>query len=259
MDRRAFLVGCVSVLATPLVAESQERKAAKIGFLLGGTLSTPSVQIEPFRETLREKGWIEGQNLTLEYRSAEGHYERLQTLVRELVVGGVDVIVTDGTPQTRATIEVTRTIPVVMATTGDPVASGLISSLAHPGGNLTGASYFLPEINVKRLELLKEADPHIARVAVVYNALNAVDEHAVIAIETVAKHLKRRIKRLAVHVTGEYEVVFPIVTRQSVDAVPLVEDALIHSYALRIVDVALTGRGPTVSGLSSLAEAGGLL
>ena len=136
MDRRAFLVGCASVLATPFVAEAQERKAAKIGVLLGATLSTPSVQIEPFKQTLREKGWIEGQNLTLEYRSADGHYERPQALARELVVRGVDVIVADGTPQTRASIEVTKTIPVVMATTGDPVASGLVSSLAHPGGNL---------------------------------------------------------------------------------------------------------------------------
>jgi len=216
IDRRTFLVGWASVLATPFVAETQERKAAKIGFLLGGTLSTPSVQIEPFKQTLHEKGWIEGKNLTLEYRPAEGHYERLPALVRELVVGGVDVIVTDGTPQTRATIEVTKTIPVVMATTGDPVASGLVSSLAHPGGNLTGASFFLPEINVKRLELLKEAAPHIARVAVVYNALNAADERAVVDIETVAKTLKLRIQRLAVHAPADFDAMFPLLTRQRV-------------------------------------------
>jgi putative tryptophan/tyrosine transport system substrate-binding protein len=213
MDRRTFLAGCVSLLATPFAAETQEPKTAKIGFLLGGTLSTPSVQIEPFKQTLRERGWVEGQNLTLEYRPAEGHYERLPALVRELVVRGVDVIVTDGTPQTRATIGVTKAIPVVMATTGDPMASGLVSSLAHPGGNLTGASYFLPEINAKRLELLKEAAPLIARVAVVYNPLNSVHEPAVVAIEAVAKTLKLRIQRLEVRAPTDFDAVFPVMTR----------------------------------------------
>ena len=163
------LIGLAVVLALSLTLvsvdatgqQAQAPKPAKIGFLLGGTLSTPSVEIKPFKQTLREKGWIEGQNLTLEYQSAKGHYELLLALARELVVDGVDVIVTDGTPQTRATIEVTKRIPVVMATTGDPVSTGLVSSLAHPGGNLTGASFFLPEINAKRLELLKEAAPHV--------------------------------------------------------------------------------------------------
>ena len=243
----------------PFVAETQERKAATIGFLLGGTSSTPSVQIESFKQTLREKGWIEGQNLTLEYRAAEGHYERLQGLARELVARGVDVIVTDGTPQTRASIEVSRTIPVVMATTGDPVASGLVSSLAHPGGNLTGASYFLPEINVKRLELLKEAAPYIARVAVIYNGLNAIDERAVAEVEAVATTLKLRIQRLAVNAPTDFDAVFPVLTRQKVDAVTIVEDALIHSHALRVVDVALKGRVPTLVGLSSLVEGGAFM
>jgi putative ABC transport system substrate-binding protein len=187
--------------------QAQGPKAAKIGFLLGGTLSTPSVQIEPFKQTLRENGWIEGQNLTLEYRPAEGHYERLPALAREFVARGVDVIVTDGTPQTRAAVWATKTIPVVMATTGDPVATGLVSNLAHPGGNLTGASYFLPEINAKRLELLKEAAPHIARVAVLYNALNAVDEVAVVAIEAVAQTLQLRIQRLAVRAPADFDAV----------------------------------------------------
>jgi putative ABC transport system substrate-binding protein len=248
-----------SLLAAPFAVEAQEPKAAKIGFLLGATLSSPSVQIEPFKQTLREKGWIEGQNLTLEVRSAEGHYERLPALARELVVRGIDVIVTDGTPTTRAIIQVTKTVPIVMATTGDPVASGLVSSLARPGGNLTGASFFLPEINAKRLELLKEAAPHIARVAVVYNPLNPVQEPAVVAIEAAAKTLKLRIQRLAVRAPADFDAVFPVMTSQRVDAVTVVEDAMIHSHALRVVDVALKGRVPAAFGLSSLAAAGGFM
>jgi len=117
-------------------------KRAKIGFLSGGSLSSPGVQIEPFKEALREKGWIEGQSLTPEHRSAEGYYERLPTLTTELIALGVDVIVTDGTAPTRAAMQVTQTVPIVMATTGDPVTSGLIRSLARPGGNVTGASWF---------------------------------------------------------------------------------------------------------------------
>jgi len=146
-----------------------------------------------------------------------------------------------------------------MATTGDPVASGLVSSLAHPGGNLTGASYFLPEINVKRLELLKEAAPYIARVAVIYNGLNAIDERAVAEVEAVATTLKLRIQRLAVNAPTDFDAVFPVLTPQKVDAVTIVEDALIHSHALRVVDVALKGRVPTLVGLSSLVEGGAFM
>jgi hypothetical protein len=192
----------------PLAAEAQQmqkQKVAKIGFLLGGTASSPAVQIEPFKQTLREKGWIEGQNLTLEYRSANGAYERLPALAADLVGRRVDAIVTDGTPQTQAAQQATKTIPIVMATTGDPVASGLVATLARPGGNTTGASYFVPELNAKRLEILKEAAPEVKRVAVLYNPRNRMDELALEAIEAAAKPLKIRIQRLAVRTPADVE------------------------------------------------------
>jgi putative ABC transport system substrate-binding protein len=201
MERRRFMAMVAGgMLAAPLAVEAQPSpvKVAKVGFLLGATTSSLSVQIEPFKQTLHEMGWNEGQNLTLMFRPSGGQYERLPALARELLDLGVDVIVTDGTPPTRAALQVTKAVLIVMATTGDPVSTGLVRNLAHPGGNVTGASYFLPEINAKRLELLKEALPRIARVAAVYNALNPVDELAIVAIEATAKALNVRIERLAV-------------------------------------------------------------
>jgi putative ABC transport system substrate-binding protein len=155
------------------------------------------------------------------FRSSDGHYERLPALAHELLDLNVDVIVTDGTPPTRAALQVTRTGPIVMATTGDLVSTGLVKSLAHPGGNVTGASYFLPEINAKRLELLKEAAPRITRVAVIYNTLNPVDESAIVAIEGTAKALNVQIERLAVRAPADFETIFSTLARQKVDAVTL--------------------------------------
>ena len=260
MDRRTF-IGTLAggLLAAPRAVEGQEPKAAKIGFLLGGTLSSPGIHLEPFKQTLRERGWIEGKNLTLVDRYGEGQHERLPALARELLDLGVDVIVAEGTPPTRAAKQVTTTVPIVMVATGDPVGSGLVSNLARPGGNLTGSSWFFSEINAKRLELLKEAAPHIARVAVVYNPLNPVSEPAVVAIEAAAKTLKIRIQRLAVRAPADFDAVFPVMTRQRVDAVTVLEDGLTNSQSLRVVDVALKGRLPAVFGLSNLVVAGGFM
>jgi putative ABC transport system substrate-binding protein len=249
-------------VATPLAVDAQPAlgwKAAKIGFLLGSALSSPSVQIEPFKQALREKGWNEGQNLTPEYRAAEGHYERLPALARELVDLGVDVIVTEGSPPTRAAMQVTKTVPIVMVATGDPVGSGFVSSLAHPGGNLTGASFFFSEINAKRVELLKEALPGTARIAVVFNPLNPVHGPAVLAIEATAKLLKVQIERLAVRAPADFDAVFPVMTRGSVNAITVLEDGVINSESLRLVDAALKARVPAVFGLSSLVAAGGFM
>jgi len=260
MERRAF-IGTMTggLLAALRAVEGQEPKAAKIGFLLGGTLSSPGIHLEPFKQTLRERGWIEGKNLTLVDRYGAGQHERLPALARELLDLDVDVIVAEGTPPTRAAKQVTTTVPIVMVATGDPVGSGLVSNLARPGGNLTGSSWFFSEINAKRLELLKEAAPHIARVAVVYNPLNPVSEPAVVAIEAAAKTLKIRIQRLAVRAPADFDAVFPVMTRQRVDAVTVLEDGLTNSQSLRVVDVALKGRLPAVFGLSNLVAAGGFM
>jgi putative ABC transport system substrate-binding protein len=254
-------IAALILFAAPLVVEAQQAppKAAKIGVLLGATVSSLSVQIEPFKQTLRERGWNEGQNLTLVFRSSDGHYERLPALAHELLDLGVDVIVTDGTPPTSVALQVTKTVPIVMAATGDPAGAGFVRSLARPGGNVTGASFFLPELNAKRLELLKEAVPRAARVAVVYNPLNPVDESAIVAIEATAKALNVRIERLEVRDPADFEMVFSALTRHRVDAITVVEDPMIHSQALRVVEAALREKVPAVFSLPNYVVAGGLM
>jgi putative ABC transport system substrate-binding protein len=262
MERRTF-IGVIAggLLAAPLAVEAQQAppKVAKIGVLDSATVSSLLVEIEPFKQSLRERGWNEGQNLTLVFRSADGHYERLPALARDLLDLGVDVIVSDSTPSTRAALQVPKTVPIVMAATGDPVGMGLAKSLARPGGNVTGVSFFMPEINAKRLELLKEAAPRIARVAVVYNPLNPADESAIVAIETTAKTLHVRIERLEVRALADLETVFSELRRQRVDAVMVVEDRMIRMQSLRVVEVALKEKLPAVFFLPDYVVAGGLM
>ena len=171
MNRRVFL-GMLrgGLLAAPLAAEGQSG-AGKVPWvgLLGVTSETGYArQVRALRQGFRDLGYFEGQNIVIEYRWAQGQYDRLPTLAAELIRLQPDVIVTSG-PGTRIVKEATATIPIVMAVGGDVVASGLVASLARPGGNITGSTFFGPELSAKRLELLKEAVPRLARVAVVVN------------------------------------------------------------------------------------------
>jgi putative ABC transport system substrate-binding protein len=241
----ALVLKLVLLLLAADAQQASAQKAAKIGVLIGGTLSSPAVQLEPFKQTLLERGWIEGQNLTVLIRSAEGHYERLPALARELGDLGADVIVTEGTPPTQAAKRATATVPIVMASTADPVGSGLVSNLAHPGG--------------KRVELLKEAIPNTARIAVVYNPLNPISEPAVAAIESMAKRLKIQVQRLVVRAPADFDAVLRMMTKPKVDAVLVLEDPMTNSQSLRVVDAAKKSRLPTVLGLSNLVVAGGFM
>src|SRR5947199_4326052 len=176
MNRRAFLCGLtLGTLSRSLAAEAQEYKAgkvARIGLLSQGSPTSGQHIREAFRQGLREVGYVDGQNIVIEYRSAEGRAERLPDLAAELVSLKVDVIVAGGTPPPLAAKHATRTIPIVMAAAGDPVGSELVASLARPGGNVTGLSTFTPELAGKRLQLLKEGVPGVSRVAVLWNAAN---------------------------------------------------------------------------------------
>jgi len=259
MDRRLLLISLTAVAMAPRVVMAQERKAAKVGFLLGGTPSSPAIHLDRFTEALRESGWSEGKNLTLEYRYAEGRYERLPDLARELVNRPVDVIVTEGTPPARAAKEATSTIPIVMATAADPMGSDLVKGLARPGGNITGVSWFFAEIVTKRLELLKEAAPQVARVAVIYNALNPISEPALAAMESTGKTFKIRIQRLAVRAPSDFDAALGAITRPAVDAVIVLEDPMTHSQSQRVVDTAIKSKVLSVFGLSNFVVSGGFL
>jgi putative ABC transport system substrate-binding protein len=184
MDRRRFLAGTSAVLlAAPLAAEGQEAgKVYRIGFLSPSSPSDPEKLASPFgerglaafRQGLRELGYVEGQNITIEHRWAEGKFERLPDLAAELVRFKVDVIVSVVTQATLAAKNATRTIPIVMVATGDPLGSGLVANLARPGGNVTGPSAMYAELAGKQLELLTKTVPKVSRVAVLWNPANAV-------------------------------------------------------------------------------------
>jgi putative ABC transport system substrate-binding protein len=173
--RREFIILLGSAAAWPLAANAQQAAGVRtIGFLLPGGSRTTVVraQLEAFRQALKESGWIEGQNISVEYRFAEGKEDALAEIAVELVRLRLDVIVTEGTAATRAAKTVTQTIPIVMATSTDPVGNGLVASLHRPGGNVTGPSLQTAELAGKRLQLLTEIVPGLARVAILSNPLN---------------------------------------------------------------------------------------
>src|SRR5438477_7283269 len=168
MDRRDTVLALLALWAAPFAAEAQQAtKVARIGYLATNPDTSSRVR-EAFLQGLRDLGYVEGRNLVIEYRDAEGKVERLPALVAELVALKVDVIVASGTLAALAAKQTTRTLPIVFSPAGDPVGSGLVTSLARPGGNVTGLSAFAPELVGKRLELLKQAVPGVSRVAVLW-------------------------------------------------------------------------------------------
>jgi putative ABC transport system substrate-binding protein len=260
VERRAFLLTITgSLLAVAPAAGAQPAaRTHRIGVLIAASKAfvTPYVQI--FRQALRDLGYVEGRDIGIEYRYADGHYDRLPALAEALVGLRVDVIVTEGTPPTRAAIQATTTIPVVMTVTGDPIAAGLVRDLARPGGNLTGASFFLPELATKRLQLLKEAIPGIARVAVVWNPRNAVHGPAVRDMETTAKAIGVELRHISIQAPGDVADALAQITRGR-DSLVILEDAMINVASARIADTALRHRVPAIFGLSTFAEGGGLM
>ena len=241
-----------------LTVHAQQPKGYRIGILMGSTQAFVAPYIEIFRQRLRELGYVEGKQIAIDYRYADGHYERLPALAADLVRLKVDIIVTEGTPPTRAATQATTTIPIVMTVTGDPVATGLVDNLARPGGNLTGASFFFPEITAKRLQLLKEAIPVVRRVTVIWNPSNAVHQPAVEAIEAAAKPLGIAVQHAKVQAPADIESAFSAISTRR-DSLLILEDALTNVYSKRIADLAARNRLPSIFGLTTFAEAGGLM
>src|SRR5262245_17621612 len=168
-----LLAGLVLGMFAPLTAQTQQTgKVPRIGALAGATAATYAARFDSFRRGLRELGYVDGQNIAIEYRYADGKLERLPALAAELVRLNVDVIFAVAAPETEAARQATMSIPIVFAGHGDPVGTGHVASLAKPGGNITGMSQMLPELSAKRLEVLKEALPRVSRVAVLWNAAN---------------------------------------------------------------------------------------
>ena len=208
---------------------------------------------------LRDLGYVEGTNIVIEYRWAQGKYEHLRELVAELIRSNVDVIVTHGTPGALAAKQATAAIPIVLALVGDPVATGIVASLARPDGNITGQSFFSPELAAKRIELLKELMPQMTRVAVLMNPSNPGGMGAELqAMETAAQSLKMELEQLLVRGPNEFESAFEQMQQVSAAAVAISDDGMLIANIRAIAAVAVTRRFVSI-GNKEFAQAGGLM
>ena len=262
IDRRAFLSGtCVMLLATARAAEAQQASGLRrIGYL---GISSPSLEphyVEAFRQQLRALGYMEGQHIAIEYRWAEGRDERLPDLAAELVHLDPAVIVTTGTPSTLAAMHATKTIPIVMASSADPVRSGIVASLARPGGNVTGFTILGPELEGKRMELLKQAVPRLSRVAVLWNPANPGIAFYLEAIETAARTLHVSVGPVVeVRRADELENGFSAIANAHPDALAVLADRSLLAQRKRIVEFATARRLPGMFAYGEYVDAGGLM
>ena len=256
--RAVVAAAAVVWLATPLMATAQPAgKAYRIG-LLSATAQAPG--IAPFRQGLRDLGYVEGQSIVIDLRSAEGRYERLPALAAELVTLRVDVIVAMVTQASLAARNATRTIPIVMVGVADPVSAGLVRSLARPGGNVTGTSFPSVEVAGKSLEVLTRAVPRLQRVAVLWNPANPVYQAQMVKeTEGAARALRIQLTSHGVRDAGEIEGAFEAMVRDQSEALIVISDALLLTHRGRIADLAVKNRLPSVSALSEYAEASGLI
>jgi putative ABC transport system substrate-binding protein len=252
----------VAVLLAPLAGEAQHAATIpRIGFLSPSPLSDPRTQrfLEAFRQGLRELRYVEGQNIAIETRFAEGKWDQLPGLAAELVRAKVDLIVTYTTPATQAAKQATGTIPIVVATVIDPVTAGLVASLAHPGGNVTGLSQMVPDLVGKQLELLKEVTPKISRVALLSNPVNPAHALAIQDVKVAARSLGVRLQLLEARGPSEIESAFGAMTTARAGAVIILVDSMLIDHRTRIADLAARHRLPAVSATIETAEAGGLM
>jgi putative tryptophan/tyrosine transport system substrate-binding protein len=259
MGRREF-VALLGGAAWPVAARAQQPvKVPRIGFLGAASASSYASQLEGFRLGLHDLGYVDGTNLLIEYRWAQGEYERLRELMDELVRSNVDVIVTHGTPAALIAKQATATIPVVVALLGDPVASGIVASVARPGGNITGQSFFSPELAAKRVELLKELTPRVARIAVLMNPGNPVVMGAELqAMESTAKSLKVQIQQVLVREPNEFERAFDQVQDGPAVAVAITDDSMLIANMRAIAAVVMKRRFVSI-GNKEFAQAGGVM
>jgi putative ABC transport system substrate-binding protein len=247
-------------LASFHLAEAQQAgKAYRIGYLGTGSPSDVSARIEAFRQGLRELGYVEGKNIVIEYRSAEGKFDRLPALAAELVRLKVDAIVTSGPTVTRAAKEATNTIPIVMAFDNDPVGSGVVASLARPGGNITGLSILAPEISGKQLELLKEIVPRLSRVAVLGTSTTPGNAELLKQIELAAGALKVKLQYLDVLSLKDVETAFRAAGKGRADAVVVLNSPVYPSQRTQIADLAVKSRLPAIYDRPESVENGGLM
>ena len=258
---RLILTLALTIFAAPLTTDAQQvTKVCRIGFLHPGSALPEPASLETLRQGMRELGYVEGQNLVMEYRYAEGREERLPDLAAELVRLNVEVIVAGGTSATRAAQHATRTIPIVMTGTNDPVGAGFVASLARPEGNITGLSFLGAELPGKRLELLKEAVPQSTRVAVLANPASPTYDPVMHNLTGAARALGLSLHLVEVRRAEELESAFAAMTHAGADALIVLSDpALMAPLQGRVVDLAAERRLPAIYDWKFYVESGGLM
>ena len=259
-SRREFitLLGGAAV-AWPLAARAQQATSPRrIGVLLVG-LSPESKEAKHFRLGLRDVGYFEGRNVVIEWRSAKGDYNRVPELVADLIQSRVDVIVLDSTVATEASKRSTSTIPIVMALVTDPVGSGLVENLAHPGGNVTGLSVMTMELNSKRLQLLKEVTPQLTRAAVLWNPDHPSHSKVVEDLKVVARSLSIKLSPVGLRTPEQFAQAFSEVSQAQAQALYVVEDPIFFAHRVSLLQLASAARLPTIHELRRFPEAGALM
>ena len=248
------------VLAVAVIAEAQQaKKVPRIGILPPGPISERVHLWDAFRQGLRELGYVEGQNFTLVFPSGEVKPERLPHLAAELVSLKVDVIVAAATVAVQAAKEATKTIPIVTPITTDPVETGLVASLARPGGNITGLSYMSSDLSGKRLDLLKEVVPKVFRIAVLSSPSSANAPPQMRETEAAARSLGLQLQPLEVRGLDDFERVFQAAIKERAGALITLDDAFVFTHRTRIVKLAATSRLPAIYGFREFVDAGGLM
>ena len=250
----------LGILLGSLAAQAQQTgNVYRIGFLGNSTAALEANLVGAFREGLRDLGYVEGRNVLIEYRWAEGKYDRFPALIGELLVPKVAVIVTAGTPATLAVKKATPSVPIVMTAVGDPVGTGIVTSLSHPGGNITGLTAISTEMDAKRLELLREVVPSVSYIALLWNAGSPLQVLAEKQVQAAAQVLRMRVLSFGVKTEEEIKSALAVMARERPDALLVLADRLLLHHRALIMDFATRHRLPGVHAYRELVEAGGLM
>ena len=264
MRRREFIALVGGAAAWPFATSAQQAKVPRIGYLVTGSLESPDARLflDAFRQGLHERGYVEGQNIVIEFRAANGEIERFPALASELVRLKVDVVVAANTPGARALQQATTTIPIVVPVMGDPVRDGLVASLARPGGNITGLTFLGPELVPKRLALLKQALPMVSRVAALWHpgaygdrTMSDMMKETEAAVRILGVHLRL----VAVQGPDEFERAFSTIVGERADALIVFPSPMLFLERRRIVDLAAKHRLPSMAMGREFVELGGLM
>ena len=259
MRRREFITLLGGVAVTWPLAANAQSKTPRIGFMGNSTAALEANLVGAFREGLREHGYEEGRNIVIEYRWADGKYERFPALVAELIAANVEVIVTAGTPAALAMKKATTTVPLVMVAVGDPVGTGLVPSLARPGANLTGLSSVAPDLEGKRLQLLREVVPALSHVAMFINSLNPSHVSSMRQARAAAQTMGIKLQLHDIRKSEDLDDAFAAIRKERPDAVLILADRVFLHNRERMIDFTKEQRLPNVNAYKELVEVGGLM